>query len=150
MQSWRIGMDGSYRWKCSDCPTRRTFAEVTGTRSIHGFLWDILLRSDWDQKLLAKNCPECGKLAMRITYKFPRKAESIATVHHIVGIDKGSWMPMMWETTLDDEIESPLFDFKYIVKGRLFGLNRPAVFSQDDLREVFTLYCTRAGKQQFP
>jgi hypothetical protein len=87
---------------------------------------------------------------MRITYEFPRKRKSIATVYHIVGADEGDSMPRMWETTLDGENGNPLFDFKYILKSRLFGLNRPAVFSQDDLRELFTLYCTKAGKQQFP
>jgi hypothetical protein len=143
-------MNPSYWWKCMSCACARTFAQTLGTNSIHGFLWNTLLPSDWEQELLVRKCPECREFSLRIAYEFPRQRTSVVTVYHIVGADKGNWMPMMWETTLDDESDDHLFDFKYICRKQLFGLNRPAVFSQNDLSELFTLYCARTRKPRFP
>lgn len=88
---------------------------------------------------------------MRITYLFPRKEKETLRVVHIIGLGKpgDDYIPMMWETYPLGEKEIHWFDFKYINKRNILGLNRPAVFTHDDLKKLFDLYRTKTGNNFF-
>ncbi len=142
-----------YWWQCENCRRKYDFEHLTNSSGIGPFIRDELAPSEWDQILLAGECPECGK-TVRITYEFPRRAGG-ETVHvlHIVGLpfDKeGKYLHMMWETYFEDGSDEPLFDFKYIWGRNIHGLNKPAVFTQEMLRRLFSLYAEKVGKAAFP
>jgi hypothetical protein len=72
-------------------------------------------------------------------------------VVRIVGLQQEKeYLPMLWETFDLDKPEEMVFDFKYIVKRNGYGLRRPAVFTQGELRKLFKLYCQKAEAQNFP
>ena len=54
---------------------------------------------------------------------------------------------MMWETIPDISENVTWFDFKYINGRKIWGLNKPAVFSKDDLREIIIKYEKKTGKK---
>jgi hypothetical protein len=147
----------AYWWECEGCGKSVDFPNATGAGGITRFIRDILLPSDWDQSLLLRQCTACDKPLLRMTYEFPRGKETVSlhTVH-IVGLDKDEYLPMMWETCPMDSpqerwlSEERWFDFKYINKSSIFGLNKPAVFLQDELRRLFDLYRTKTGVTNFP
>ena len=55
-------------------------------------------------------------------------------------------VPMMWETAPIGVDEVTWFDFKYIRERQGHGLERPAVFDLDGLREVCALYREKTGR----
>ncbi len=57
---------------------------------------------------------------------------------------------MMWETLFSPYDGDSCFDFKYINGRSVFGLNKPAVFTQLQLRELFSLYRRVAAVKRFP
>ena len=116
------------------------------------FVWDELVTTNWDQSRLVLVCPECGGEELRITYEFPRRDRVELTLVHAVGLgpDDGVYIPMMWETDPDWPSGHRWFDFKYVNGRQIFGLNKPAVFDQEGLRELFKLYCRVTGAATFP
>jgi len=46
-------------------------------------------------------------------------------------------------------INYPFFDFKYINGLNIFGLNRPAVFSREELHRLFSLYRNKTEVYNF-
>ncbi len=142
-----------YWWECEGCSQQVGFKEVTGTSSIYGFLWGKLVPSEWDQKLLVRTCAKCQG-SMRITYDFPREEKETVRVHHVVGLVLvgGNYLPMMWEGAFKSEPDTHFYDLKYLGRGKggLRGLNRPAVLSQEDLKNLFALYCRTVGVEKFP
>jgi hypothetical protein len=144
-----------YWWECLSCKLKKDI------RITH-FIWDVLLPSDWEQSHLSKQCNNCGENNLRITYKFP-PYEIFLSVKHIVGLGPFSeeYVPMMWETqpygdwkTIPYGKEGDIwFDFKYLKRGKRrnnFGLRRPAVFNQGDLKDLIELYKRRTGISEFP
>lgn len=104
-----------------------------------------LAESDWNESWLRASCPECSA-EMRITYDFPREKRIRLTVTRVVGLTRvPDYLPMMWETS--GEGGEPWYDFKYVTPGRggNWGLNKPAVLSAQDLREMFELYRRQTG-----
>jgi hypothetical protein len=146
----------SYWWQCVRCEAPpRTFAEECNCRGIVQFLWDILLVSKWDQSLLVRRCASCGSQSLRITYDFPRTRteKEIIRVLHILGLPP--WEPgktilrMMWETSPCLDMSTRWFDFKYVSRRSIWGLNKAAVFGRDDLQELVRLYREKTGDANF-
>jgi hypothetical protein len=140
----------AYWWQCTSCSSIATFAEMTVSTGLPSFLWDELRPSNWDQGLLRRHCSRCSTPTMQVAHHFPREKRETVTVNHIVGLvpsDKG-YMPMMWEGAFLSDPESPLFDFKYVIERQNWGLNKPAVFSREDLRHLFDLYCNRISRKR--
>jgi hypothetical protein len=147
-------MEG-YWWACDkkECRSLQAqlpFRDTVGV-GIVGFLWDEL-SGTWDQNLLAKNCGACGGRSLRITYDFPRAEPERVRVTHIVGLrrEKDPFMQMIWEGVPDNYPDQGWFDFKYMYGRNNLGLKRPAIFTREQLRELFTLYREKTGKHQFP
>jgi hypothetical protein len=88
---------------------------------------------------------------MRTAYEFPRADKPTIMVVHIVGLPKpNGYLPMMWETYFLSDPDCMLFDFKYVSGRQIWGLNKAGVFSQQDLRDIFALYCEVADVRGFP
>lgn len=139
-----------YWWQCTACNATRKFMQVVNCSGIVDFLWDQLRVSGWDQSLLKRECPSCCANALRITYEFPRKVEpELIRVLHIVGVGAGDYMPLMWETSPNADLVERWFDFKYVNGRSHYGLNKAAVFGEQDLAELFRLYRTKAGRPGF-
>ena len=139
----------SYWWECESCGYRSNFKEAVGSESIAHYIWDELIPSSWDPKKLILTCKKCNKGKMRITYEFPRKNKEVFQVVHIVGLVKGKYVPMMWESKpLGEDVSC--FDFKYIIDRNPYGLNKPAVFTREELKELLDLYKSVTGSTNFP
>jgi hypothetical protein len=102
-----------------------------------------MLPAEWDQSLLTSPCSKCHSGILRITYEFPRGDSVVLRVIHVVGLrdeDEDDYIAMMWETQPKDYPGERWFDFKYQIRRSAYGLNRPAVFSREGLRDLFGLY----------
>jgi hypothetical protein len=96
-------------------------------------------------------CEGCGTGELRISYDFPRCVPDVARVLHIVGLERpNGYLPMMWAAKFDSYPERIVFDFKYLSGRRTFGLNRPAIVSRTELRDLLDLYASRANIPGFP
>ena len=145
-------MDG-YWWQCEGCGHTESVEQITNRKSLAAFIWDDLRLSSWNQALLTVPCRSSCSRSMRITYEFPRKMnKETVMVLRIVGLPAGedSYLPMMWQTFFLSNPENYLFDFKFVRGRQGWGLKKPAVFNQEDLKNLFALYCERAGVQRFP
>lgn len=142
----------SYWWECSSCGSQHEFSNVCQSGGIAHYIWDVLISSGWDQSHLLQDCMKCGQHALRITYIFPRKDETLLQVKHLVGLGpfEDIYVPMMWETIPDGSIDETWIDFKYINGRNIYGLNKPAVLSKQNIRELFQLYRERTGDNNFP
>ena len=100
---------------------------------------------------MLKSCAKCEMNNVRITYIFPRADKTQLQVKHIVGLGPfDTYVPMMWETIPNGDNKETWVDFKYINGRNIFGLNKPAVFSKEDIRKLFQLYRDRTGDKTFP
>ena len=141
----------SYWWECSNCGKQYDFPTACQSQGITHYIWDVLIQSAWDQDHLLKQCDECSQNAVRITYIFPRADKTHIQVKHIVGLGPFDiYVPMMWETIPDGDLEETWIDFKYINGRNIWGLNKPAVMSREDIRKLFQLYIERTGDNDFP
>jgi hypothetical protein len=141
----------AYWWECSSCETKYDFHDVCESEGITHYIWDILIPSGWDQAKLLKKCNSCGQDHLRITYIFPRADTTHIQVKHIVGLGPfEEYVPMMWETIPDGDHEETWIDFKYINGRNVWGLNKPAVFSKEDMRKLFNIYRDLTGDKSFP
>jgi len=141
----------SYWWECEECMSKHEFPEVTESKGITHYIWDVLIPSDWDQSLLVKKCPSCGKNKLRIAYIFPRSEETHLFVKHIVGLGPfDEYVPMMWETIPDRSADETWIDFKYINGRNIWGLNKPAVFTRNQIKEILSKYREKTGDKNFP
>ena len=141
----------SYWWECANCSAKFEFQDVCESRGITHYIWDVLIPSDWKQSHLLKKCPKCNQEELRVTYVFPRADQTHIQVKHIVGLGPfDEYISMMWETVPDGSKEKTWLDFKYINGRNIWGLNKPAVFSKEDIRKLFQLYRDRTGDKSFP
>lgn len=143
----------SYWWQCEQCGCTETFKNLVQCSSLPAFLWDNLVPSGWDQSLLVRPCSRSGcSFHFRITYDFPRSNKETPMVVRIVGLNKppDTYLAMLWETYFLSDPSTRLFDFKYVNGRSPFGLNKPAVFTQQDLTTLFALYGRKAGIPAFP
>lgn len=141
----------SYWWQCSLCKNQQDFPTSSNSRGLTHYIWDVLVPSSWDQSHLLRACSSCSLNTMRITYIFPRADRTQIQVKHIIGLGPfGEYLPMMWETIPDGNETETWIDFKYINGRSIWGLNKPAVFSKEDMRKLFQLYRTRVGDNSFP
>lgn len=142
----------AYWWQCEKCSSVFNFDEVSDSRGITHFIWDVLVPSSWNQANLVKKCKKCGKSSLRMAYEFPRADKVTLLVFHMVGLGPFDdvYIPMMWETKPLGSDEANWFDFKYINGRNLYGLNKPAVFTRDNLEELFSLYKKKTGHSKFP
>ncbi len=141
----------SYWWKCEICKSTFEFSQVTNSSGIHHFIWDVLVEEDWDQSALLKKCPDCMSLDLRVTYEFPRKDRVELRIKHMIGLtpQDGIYIPMMWETIPDQDDINTWFDFKYVNGRTIYGLNKPAVFTQNNLKEIFRKFLDKTGDKIF-
>ena len=139
-----------YWWECESCKQNLDFKAATGFGGIASFIWDKLLVTDWDQKLLAQPCKNCGHGLLRIAYEFPRKDKTTLRVVHIIGLKSNEYVPMMWETYATDDPDKRWFDFKYQNGRNPIGLKAPAVLTRQNLHELFKCYCQKTGVREFP
>ncbi len=102
--------------------------------------------------MLLRNCLRCGCRSIRITYDFPRAERERVRLAHIVGLRRPDdpFVQMMWEGGPDNYPQERWFDFKYMNGRSNWGLNKPAIIRQDQLRELFDLYRQKTGKPEFP
>ena len=141
----------AYWWECESCGNRTEFSEACGSQGMAHFIWDVLLEDSWDQRKLLLKCHHCGNVSLRITYEFPRQDKETLRVIHIVGLDpKDTYIPMIWEVYPIYDKEEHWFDFKYVNGRNIYGLNKPAVFSRQDLKQLFSLYGGKTGVADFP
>jgi len=142
----------AYWWECENCPSQFGFLKVCDSKGMSHYIRDVLLPNNWDQERLFIECPACNKRTLRIAYEFPRANKETIRVIHIVGIGstKDDYIPMMWETLRKPYDGNTWFDFKYINNRSIYGLNKPAVFEQEDLKKLFQLYCEKTGTTTFP
>lgn len=140
----------SYWWECSNCGRQYDFLSACQSQGITHFIWDVLIPSGWTQDHLLKQCDECSQKTVRITYIFPRTDKTHIQVKHIVGLGPFDiYVPMMWETIPDGNIEVTWIDFKYINGRNIWGLNKPAVLSKEDIRTLFQVYRECTGDNIF-
>lgn len=144
-------MLGGYWWECEKCEKQFDFNTACGSPGIAHYIQDHL-KKDWDQTLLVRDCPDCKSHSLRIAYEFPKRERQLFRVYHVVGIDwnNGAYVPMMWVTKESPYSGEMIYDFKYICGRQTFGLNKSAVFSQNDLKRIFDLYCEKTGVKSFP
>lgn len=142
----------SYWWECSACGAKYDFSDVCESRGITHYIWDVLIPMAWDQAHLLKVCKACNQDALRITYIFPRAEQTHLQVKHLVGLGPfdEEYVPMMWETIPDGDVGGTWIDFKYINGRNIWGLNKPAVFSKEEIGNLFHLYRDRTGEKSFP
>ncbi len=141
----------AYWWECESCGHAIEFVNACGSKGITHFIRDVLLVSSWDQSHLVLECVRCGKKTLRITYEFPRTQKEKLYVIHIVGLNVNDhYLPMMWETYPVSDPEDRWFDFKYINGRNILGLNKPAVFSREELQHLFAIYCEKTACTSFP
>ena len=141
----------SYWWECSRCGIKVDFADACESRGVTHYIWDVLIPSEWDQTHLMKNCTKCARQTLRISYIFPRKNHVHVQVKHIIGLGPfDEYVPMMWETIPDGDQKETWIDFKYINGRNIWGLNKPAVFSKEHMRELFQKYRNCTGDNSFP
>ena len=142
----------SYWWKCENEKCQNEvidFKNACGHKNLAEFIFDKLLVDEWDQNLLKLICGKCGQSSLRITYEFPRKEKERIQVVHIVGLGpfgEGKYLPMLWETYPESDRNIRWFDFKYLNGPNIFGLNRPAVFTREQLKDVFQEYKSKTNK----
>ncbi len=140
-----------YWWQCEKCGTVYNFPEVSDTRGIAHFIWDVLIPSEWDQQKLSRYCKNCNSNSLRITYEFPRRDKVTLKVIRIIGRSpKDKYVPMMWETNSSEDESINWFDFKYVNGRNVYGLNKPAVFTRNRLKQLFEVYCQKTGTPSFP
>jgi hypothetical protein len=143
-------MEG-YWWECEYCSVELDFPNVTESPSISSFIWDKMLSSMWDQSLLTPSCKKCNSGILRITYQFPRKQDEVSLrVNHIVGLQFGDYLPMMWDTHFKGDPTDRCIDFKYQRGRNPWGLNKPALLSRKNLHALFECYRQKTGIQDFP
>ena len=137
-----------YWCQCEQCGSDAEFTAAYNTTSICTFIRDVLVPSRFDQELLLRVCPTCGKRALRITYEFPRRVREGLRVLHIVGHppnEGDDYLPMMWESYPISDPDERWFHFNYMNGRNPFGLNRAAVFDMVSLRRIFEIYRERTG-----
>lgn len=141
----------SYWWECSNCSTIYDFPTICESLGITHYIWDILLPSGWNQRHLTKKCLKCGRDSLRITYIFPRTDKTHLQVKHLIGLQPlGDYLPMLWETIPNGNITGTWIDFKYVNGRNIWGLNKPAVFTREKIRNLFDLYREITGDSDFP
>jgi hypothetical protein len=141
----------AYWWECSECGTKVEFPEASKSKGITHFIWDVLIPTNWDRSKLLKKCTKCNQDTLRITYIFPRKDQTHVQVKHIIGLGPfDEYVPMMWETIPDGNQKKTWIDFKYINGQNVWGLNKPAVFSKEDMRTLLKQYHECTGDKSFP
>ena len=145
-----------YWWACDNRACQNRQSQLSFRNTLRGvgivaFLWDQLSHN-WDQSLLTRNCPACGGESLRITYDFRRREPERIRVVHIVALRREGdpFLQMMWEGIPHSGQGQHWFDFKYMNGRNARGLNRPCIFEQQQLREIFALYCEKTGRPQFP
>lgn len=140
-----------YWWQCTECSTTCSLKSISKKRGIPTFVRDVMVPSRWDQNNLIAICSKCELNAMRISYKFPRQKDpELVHVISMVGLKKGEYIPMMWETYIFPKETETYFDFKYTYKNQNWGLNTPAILTQQDLKAIFRLYMSVKGVSKFP
>jgi hypothetical protein len=131
------------------CPIR--FSSGKSIAGITYYIWDVLIPAAWDQTYLLKRCGKCNQDNLYMTYIFPRADQTHLQVKHIVGVGPfGEYVPMMWETIPDGNKEETWIDSKYIHGRNIWGLNKPAVFSKEEIRKLFQLFSARTGETNLP
>lgn len=143
----------AYWWKCQSCGEISEFSIATKSKGITHYIWDVLIPSKWDQSHLLLSCSSCHSKSLRITYEFPRKERVELTLIHAVGLGPidDIYVPMMWETAPDlSEDNEHWIDFKYINGRNVFGLNKAAVFTRANIKELFEMYRVVTNQPNFP
>jgi hypothetical protein len=134
-----------YWWQCTACGERPAWLTVCKSRSIAAFIWDELLPSGWDQSLLVRRC-DCGRHALRITYRFQRSDPERISIRHIVGLKpEGDHLPMLWDTFRHSAPLRHWIDLKYQRGRSPWGLSRRLVLEKTQLARLLQAYERATG-----
>ena len=135
-----------YWWQCTSCGDRPAWLAVSSSRSIAAFIWDELLPSGWDQRLLRRRC-KCRRRTLRITYRLGRGDPDRARVERIVGLDPdGDYVPMLWETSRQSSPRTKWIDLKYQRGRSPWGLTKRVILEKPRLVRLLRAYERAVGR----
>jgi hypothetical protein len=144
---WECESNGSHRFDISHFHKNK----MNGYTGMASFIKDVMA-FQWNRNELLQHCDKCKRNTMRITYKYSCKSNTNDKyrVITIVGLNSNTtYIPMMWETcSVIDEYT--YYDFKYIIGRSVYGLNKPAIFTRQQLNEIIKLYGVITGQKAFP
>ena len=129
-----------YWWECISCGERPAWLTVCRSRSIAAFIWDELLPSGWDQRLLRRRC-KCKRHSLRITYRLRRGDPERVSINRLVGLEpEGDYLPMLWETFRHSSPLTAWIDFKYQRARNPWGLSKRLVLEKVRLVRLLRAY----------
>ena len=135
-----------YWWQCISCGDRPAWLTVCHSRSIAAFIWDELLPSGWDQRLLLRRC-KCKRRSLRITYRLQRGDPERVRIKHIVGLaPDGDHLPMLWDTFRHSSPQTHWIDFKYQRGRSPWGLTKRLVLEKTRFSRLLRAYEHATGK----
>jgi hypothetical protein len=113
---------------------------VCHSRSIAAFIWDELLPSGWDQRLLRRRCA-CKRHSLRITYRLRRGDPERISIKRIVGLaPEGDYLPMLWETFRHATPSTAWIDLKYQRGRSPWGLSKRPALKKAQLVRLLRAY----------
>lgn len=122
---------------CGDKPSWLT---VCDSRSVAAFIWDEMVPSGWNQRLLHRRC-KCKRNSLRITYRLRRGDPDRASVNHIVGLGPdGDYLPMLWETFRHSNPRSRWIDLKYQRARNPWGLAKRLILEKSQFVRLLRAY----------
>jgi len=129
-----------YAWQCTFCGDRPAWLAVCGSRSIAAFIFDELVPSGWDQKLLRRRC-KCKHHSLYITYRATRGDPDRISIKHIAGLSLDhDYVPMLWETFRHASPKVKWIDLKYQRGRSPWGLSKHLVLKQEHLMRLLAVY----------
>lgn len=129
------------------CGDRPAWLTACQSRSVAAFIWNELVPSGWDQRLLRRKC-KFKHHALRITYRFQRGNPERVSIRHIVGLGPdGDYLPMLWETFRHSKPRQPWIDFKYQRGRSPWGLTKRLVLQKAQLGRLLRAYRRATGQR---
>ena len=140
-------MAARYWWQCTACGERPAWLAVCQSRSIAAFIWDELVPSGWDQRLLRRTCT-CKRRSLYITYRLKRGDPERVSITHIAGLSLADdYLPMVWETFRHATPRTRWIDFKYQRGRSPWGLTKRVVLTRAQLSRLLRAYEAAAGRR---
>ncbi len=136
-----------YWWQCTSCGDRPPWLAVCESKSIASFIWDELVPSGWDQKLLRRTCM-CKRRSLYITYRLKRGDTERVSVKHIVGLMlEDDYLPMVWETFRHASPKTSWIDLKYQRARSPWGLTKRVALQKPQLTRLLRAFEKATGRR---
>ena len=136
-----------YWWQCTSCGDRPSWLSVCESKSIAAFIWDELVPSGWDQKLLRRTC-KCKRRSLYITYRLQRGDTERVSIKHIVGLKLADdYLPMMWETFRHATPKTTWMDFRYQRTRNPWGLTKRVALQRAQLSRLLKAFEKITGRR---